>query len=258
MNGLTPDYSIVVPAYNEERFLPRTLEALHSAMAAVALSGEIVVVDNNSTDRTADIARRRGATVVLEAVNQISRARNTGARIARGRYLIFVDADSTLSPDLLQSALNRLDGGAWAGGGAIVAPDRPLEPLYRLALAAWNRFSVRFKIAAGCFIFCSRAGFEAAGGFSRKVFVGEEVWFSIALGRWARTQRLTFSIIDGFAVVTSTRKLSWYSGVQTLGLLASMVFFPLTSRHRALCRYWYQRPRPPGGGRCDPHGSRRS
>lgn len=251
MNGFRPAYSIIVPSFNEEFFLPRTLDALQSAMAAVSLPGEIVVVDNNSTDHTGDVARRRGATVVFEATNQISRARNTGAGIARGRYLIFVDADTILSPDLLRLALNRLESGACAGGGAVVAPDRPLEPLYRLALGAWNRFSVRFKIAAGCFIFCSRAGFEAIDGFSQKVFVGEEVWFSIAFGRWARTQRLTFSIIDSIPVITSTRKLSWFSGFQTLGLLVSMVFFPLTSRYRSLCRYWYLRPRPPGGGRGD-------
>ncbi|MGD2011696.1 MAG: glycosyltransferase [Desulfobacterales bacterium] len=91
MNGTLPEYSIVVPAFNEELYLPQTLGSLRSAMATVAMPGEIIVVDNNSTDRTSDVARRWGATVAFEAINQISRARNTGARRARGRYLIFVD-----------------------------------------------------------------------------------------------------------------------------------------------------------------------
>lgn len=242
MTTFLPEYSIVVPAYNEELYLPRTLDALRSAMATVAMPGEIIVVDNNSTDRTSEVARRRGATVAFEAINQISRARNTGARRARGTYLIFVDADTRIPPELLQLSLERLEGGACAGGGATVAPDRALEPVYRLAIDAWNRFSITFKIAAGCFIFCLRQGFEAVGGFSQKVYVGEEVWFSRDINRWARCRNLSFSIIDRVPAVTSTRKLSWFSNFQTITLLVSMIFFPLISRHRSLCRYWYRRP----------------
>ncbi|MEN8691885.1 MAG: glycosyltransferase [Desulfobacterales bacterium] len=251
MSGTLPEYSIVVPAFNEELYLPQTLDNLRSAMATAAMPGEIIVVDNNSTDRTSDVARRWGATVAFEAINQISRARNTGARCARGRYLIFVDADTRVSPELLQLALDRLEGKDCAGGGAAVAPDRPLKPFYRLAIDAWNRFSIKFKIAAGCFIFCLREGFEAVGGFSQKVYVGEEVWFSKNIGRWARSRNLSFSIIDRVPAVTSTRKLSWFSSYHTLALLVSMIFFPLIMRHRSLCRFWYRRPSNPVGKRAE-------
>jgi glycosyltransferase involved in cell wall biosynthesis len=249
VSGTLPEYSIVVPAFNEELYLPQTLDNLRSAMATAAMPGEIIVVDNNSTDRTSDVARRWGATVAFEAINQISRARNTGARCARGRYLIFVDADTRVSPELLQLALDRLEGKAFAGGGAAVAPDRLLKPFYRLAIDVWNRFSIKFKIAAGCFIFCLREGFEAVGGFSQRVYVGEEVWFSIDIGRWARSRNLSFSIIDQVPAVTSTRKLSWFSNYHTLALLVSMIFFPLIMRHRSLCRFWYRRPSIPVGRR---------
>jgi glycosyltransferase involved in cell wall biosynthesis len=242
MNGTVPEYSIVVPAFNEELYLPQTLDNLHSAMMTVPMAGEIIVVDNNSTDRTSDVARRRGATVVFEAINQISRARNTGARSARGHYLIFVDADTRVSPELLQLALDRLKDKACAGGGAAVAPDKPLMPFYRLAIDVWNRFSIKFNIAAGCFIFCLKESFEAVGGFSQKVYVGEEVWLSIDIGRWARSRNLSFSIIDRVPAVTSMRKLSWFSNYHTLVLLVSMLFFPLIMRHRSLCRFWYRRP----------------
>jgi glycosyltransferase involved in cell wall biosynthesis len=252
VNGTLPEYSIVVPAFNEELYLPQTLGSLRSAMATVAMPGEIIVVDNNSTDRTSEVARSWGATVAFEAINQISRARNTGARHARGRYLIFVDADTRVYPGLLQLALDRLEGRACAGGGATVTPDRPLGPFYRLAIDAWNRFSIKFKIAAGCFIFCLREGFEAVGGFSQKVYVGEEVWFSKNIGRWARSRNLSFSIIDRVPAVTSTRKLSWFSSYHTLALLVSMIFFPLIMRHRSLCRFWYRRPVNPVGNRVEP------
>ena len=252
MNVTVPEYSIVVPAFNEELYLPQTLDTLHSAVATVTAPGEIIVVDNNSTDRTSEVARRWGATVAFEAINQISRARNTGARRARGRYLIFVDADTRISPELLHLALDRLEGRACAGGGATVAPDRLLKPFYRLAIDVWNRFSIKFKIAAGCFIFCLREGFEAVGGFSQKVYVGEEVWFSIDIGRWARSRNLSFSIIDQFPAVTSTRKLSWFSNYQTLALLVPMIFFPLIMRHGSLCRFWYRRPSNLVGKRVEP------
>lgn len=91
------DYSIIIPAYNEEALLANTLEVLHKTMAEIPLSGEIIVTDNNSTDRTPEIAKAVGAKVVFEPINQISRARNTGAKHAEGRYLVFIDAD-TLAP----------------------------------------------------------------------------------------------------------------------------------------------------------------
>ena len=105
------DYSVIIPAYNEEALLENTLEVLQKAMAEIPLSGEIIVTDNNSTDRTAEIAKSAGAKVVFEPINQISRARNTGAKHAEGRYLIFIDADTQTPTKLLQTALSNLESG---------------------------------------------------------------------------------------------------------------------------------------------------
>ena len=88
---------MVVPAFNEERLLGASLAQMKSAAGAFAGRGwdfELIVCDNNSTDRTAEIARAAGATVVFEPVNQIARARNRGAAAATGDWLVFVDADS--------------------------------------------------------------------------------------------------------------------------------------------------------------------
>src|SRR2546428_7859476 len=92
-------------------------------MEAVPARGELVVCDNNSTDRTAQIARAAGARVVSEPLNQISRARNTGAREAQGRFLIFVDADTHLAPEPLHEALARLGFGTVCGGVATLVMD---------------------------------------------------------------------------------------------------------------------------------------
>ena len=81
-------FSIIVPAFNEERLLAASLTAIRTAAAVFTERGsewELIVCDNNSTDRTGEIARAAGATVVFEPVNQIARARNAGAAGARGR-----------------------------------------------------------------------------------------------------------------------------------------------------------------------------
>src|SRR5262249_59692752 len=103
--------SIIIPAFNEEKLLPSCLEHVFTAVRANASpdwTSEVIVVDNNSTDRTAAIAHAAGATVVFEPVNQISRARNAGARVAQGDWFLFVDADSALHPATLAELLRHI------------------------------------------------------------------------------------------------------------------------------------------------------
>ena len=95
--------SVVVPAFNEEKLIQDTLRHINRACEAFHTIGwqtELIVCDNNSSDATAAIARNEGAQVVFEPINQIGRARNTGAAAATGDWLIFVDADSHPSPEL--------------------------------------------------------------------------------------------------------------------------------------------------------------
>jgi len=104
--------SIVIPAFNEERLLGESLAQIKVAANVFIKTGwqtELIVCDNNSTDRTAEIARTAGALVVFEPINQIARARNTGASAATGGWLIFVDADSHPSAELFADALMRCD-----------------------------------------------------------------------------------------------------------------------------------------------------
>ena len=237
------DYSIIVPAYNEEAMLANTLAHLQEAMAAVALNGEIIVTDNNSTDRTAAIAKSAGATVVFESVNQISRARNAGAAIAKGRYLVFVDADTIVPPALLQKALHNLESGHCCGGGAtITAEETGIPMLVKGVLAYWNFFSRTFGLAAGCFVYARHDDFKACGGFSEKVYATEEVWFSIALKRLARTHKRKFIIINKPKVITSGRKLVWYSYSYQSILLLMIFVLPFLTRFKWVCGYWYKRP----------------
>jgi glycosyltransferase involved in cell wall biosynthesis len=93
--------SIVIPAFNEEKFLGQSLERIQQALHENRRRGvawESVVCDNNSTDRTAEIAAQSGARVVNEPTNQMSRARNAGPE---GR-LRFLHAGGPVSFQLLR------------------------------------------------------------------------------------------------------------------------------------------------------------
>ena len=241
--NMTILYSIIIPAYNEEKWLIRTLPALREAMNTLDASGEVIVVDNNSTDKTAQIARQHNARVVFEPVNQISRARNTGARKAKGRYFIFLDADTFVPTALLQTALDNLSSGMCCGGGCLVGFDKSIRPFARKVLNLWNWISIKFGFAAGCFIYCLREGFEAVGGFSEKVYASEEIWFSRRLQSWGKKRDMAFLISSFAQVVTSGRKLEWFSSLQLVLTTLMLTIFPFFLRFRLPCSLWYYRPK---------------
>src|SRR5688572_21460895 len=89
--------SFIIPAYNEELLLGRTLRALDDAARGLGEPFEIIVVDDASTDRTADVAREHGARVVSVNRRQIAATRNAGAREASGELLFFIDADTVVT-----------------------------------------------------------------------------------------------------------------------------------------------------------------
>ena len=236
------DYSIIVPAYNESMWLTKTLLVLKKAMAASSLTGEIIVCNNNSTDNTAELAQEQDATVVFEPVNQISRARNTGARTANGKYLIFVDADTLISPELLVAALERLQSGRCCGGGTVVRFDQQITYLQEKGLAAWTWLSKTLGLAAGCFIFCHRQDFEKIGGFSEAVYASEEIWFSKQLKRMGKKRGAPFCIITDYPAISSGRKMQWFSLWQQFWLIVLLTVFPFAVRYKSLCNFWYKRP----------------
>src|SRR5512145_1706554 len=104
--------SFVVPAHNEELLLGRTLAAIHDAARRAERPYEIVVADDASTDRTATVAVEHGARVVPIVRRQIAAARNAGAAAAVGDILIFVDADTIVSPEVVAATLAALSDGA--------------------------------------------------------------------------------------------------------------------------------------------------
>ena len=233
-------YTLIIPAWNEAAYLRATLNDAQAAMQACSYQGKLVVVDNNSTDDTADIARQAGATVVFEAINQIARARNAGAEIADTEALVFLDADTTLTAELLQTGLDAIASNQIVGGGVIVELDQPPSRAARFFLNLWNGLAKRFDLAAGSFIYCRRDAFEAVGGFSLKVYAGEEIILTRRLKRWGRKHGYKFKIITDQSIRTSARKLQWYSNTQLM-LQFFMVIVPGALYSKRLCRTWYDK-----------------
>src|SRR5437667_820006 len=203
--------SFVVPAYNEERLLGRTLTAIHAAVRPLDHRYELIVVDDGSTDATGAIAEAHRARVIRVKFRQIARTRNAGARAAAGDTLIFVDADTIVSSAAIKATLEALSDGA-IGGGANVDFDG------RLAVWAWVLLPVlrgvlrAGRLAAGCYVFCTRAAFEAVGGFDETLYAAEEIAFSRALRKHGRV------VIVKEAVITSGRKLRVRSGLEVVRL----------------------------------------
>jgi dolichyl-phosphate beta-glucosyltransferase len=105
--------SVVIPAFQEEQRLPGTLSAWQSFLEAQPYPSEVVVVDDGSTDRTAEVAQAAGVRVLQQPVNQGKGAAvRAGMLDAGGRRLAYVDADLNVSPEHVPAALRLLEGGA--------------------------------------------------------------------------------------------------------------------------------------------------
>lgn len=234
--------SVVVPAFNEEKLIGASLVSIRKAMevfASRSWSSELIVCDNNSTDRTAELARGAGAVVVFEPINQIARSRNKGAEAATGDWLIFVDADSHPSAELFADVAAAIESGKYVYGGATVKLDGHY-PIASMVTGLWNGVSRMKKWAAGSFIFCEATAFREIGGFDKNLFVSEELDLSNRLWVVARARRKRGVILRRHPLVTSGRKMHLYKPRDHLWFLVKAIFTGgRTLRDRDACYVWY-------------------
>jgi glycosyltransferase involved in cell wall biosynthesis len=225
--------SFIVPAHNEELCLPRTLDVINEIARIAGQPYELIVVDDASTDATAEIARQRQATVVKVNHRHIAATRNSGAKAARGERLFFVDADTLITPGAINSALQWMDKGA-IGGGALTKFEGSV-PLYANLLMSWLGFFIKLAgISGGAFMFCTRDAFNKVGGFNEKLYGAEDAAISSAFKREGR-----FVIINE-RLFTSGRRLRAMSGLATLATLVRVAFLPSElTRRSSVEKIWY-------------------
>jgi glycosyltransferase involved in cell wall biosynthesis len=234
--------SIVVPAFNEEKLIAASLSSINSAAESfkkLEWEVELIVCDNNSTDRTAELARQAGAIVVFEPVNQIGRARNRGASVATGDWLLFIDADSHPSTELFRDVAATIQPGGVLAGGSTVNIEGPY-PVARLITGAWNILSRIRKWAPGSFIFCERAAFQKVGGFNEELFASEELDLFRKFHKLAKEQGRRIVILHRHPLITSARKMHLYSKREHLRFITRTVLgFGRALRSREECFTWY-------------------
>ena len=235
--------SVVVPAFNEEAYLPATLDSLRTAAEALGLRPgvevETIVVDNNSRDRTAAVARQRGAVVVHEPVQSIARARNAGARRADGDVLVFVDADVVVPPEFLSVIHAAMSDPACIGGGVETAW-QARRLLVRLHLNAWGLLVRVSGMVVGAAQFARRDGFEQVGGYDERTWIGEDVDFIWRLGRLGRRTGRRIRRIRKPPVRPSTRRFDKWPLWRIL-IWTNPLFLALFRRRKAVWSGWYSR-----------------
>ena len=243
LEGVDPSlvkFSVVVPAFNEEAYLGATLDSLQTAAEALCsrISAEVetIVVDNNSRDRTASVARQHGATVIHEPVQLIARARNAGARRASGDVLVFVDADVIVPPEFLIRIHAAMSDPACIGGG-VETTWRARRLSVRLYLGAWWLLVRLTGMVLGAAQFARRDAFEAVGGYDERTWIGEDVDFVWRLGR--KTGRRIRRIRKP-PVRPSTRRFDKWPLWKIL-IWTNPLFIAVFRRWKAVWSGWYSR-----------------
>jgi glycosyltransferase involved in cell wall biosynthesis len=235
--------SIVIPAFNEELLIGETLASIQRSGTAFTRRGwqiESIVCDNNSTDHTSEIAKSAGASVVFEPVNQIGRARNTGAAAASGDWLIFVDADSNPTEGLFEDVGKAIESGRVVAGGSTVKFDTSEYFAANVMTLVWNTLSRVAKLLAGSFIFVEAGAFREVGGFSSELFAAEEIELSNRLRTYTRKQGKKMVVLHEHPLLTSSRKMRLYKSSEHLRFVIRAALFPRkTLRNRDKCPNWY-------------------
>ena len=182
--------SVIIPAFNEELALPETLEQIGKALSILVLPSEIIVVDNDSQDKTKQIAESFGAKVFLEKEHNIGKVRNTGAKNSTGDVLIFIDADTLVPETLFQKIAAVMEDKKCFGGAVAVEYINFRRKWMKFYLAGWKFWGKFFNMAQGAAQFCRKSVFEKLEGYDQTIFMGEDIEFYWRLSNFTKRKKL--------------------------------------------------------------------
>ena len=241
-------FSVIIPAYNEEKFLPRLLKSIETARANYAENAvEVIVADNASTDNTAEIARAHGCRVAAIEKRCIAAARNGGAAAARGEIFCFIDADSALHPDTFREIDAAMKNEKFVAGATGVELERKspgiLMVYYMILPFLWLT-----GMDTGV-VFCRREDFAAVGGYNENLLLTEDVDFLRNLIRHGKRKKQKLTRIGAVKALGSTRKFDdygdWHYFLMLPQIFKNMfrVGFRLFSHQDKMpeiTKYWYK------------------
>ena len=239
----TPRISLVIPAYNEARLLPRLLDSVAIARSRFAGRGgtvEVIVADNGSTDATVRIAEKRGCWVVTVPTRTIAAVRNGGAQAAKGEILAFVDADSRIHPETFNAIDEAMRSDRIVGGSTGCTLER-WSPGLITTFAVMLPMLWLTGIDTGV-VFSRREDFERLGGYDESYPAGEDVIWLWKLKRDGATRRQRLVRLRHTKVVASTRKFDEHGDWHYFRFVMAAPRFFMEGRKLPAFwdRYWYR------------------
>lgn len=160
--------SVVISAYNEERTLPRLLASIKSQTYPRL---EIIVVDDSSQDNTAKVCKKIGVKVYTRTHSERSIQRNFGAKVAKGKYILFLDADMELSADVIGSCVYLAKSHDWS---ALVIPEKSFGDNYWAKAKAMERNCYIGDSEIEAVRFIKHSAFDQTGGYDYQMISGED------------------------------------------------------------------------------------
>lgn len=201
--------SVVIPAFNEEKFLPDTLESIQKARDAFHqkfnLPSEVIVVNNGSTDETPAVATALGARVVDHEKRNIASVRNAGIQAAIFDLIVTVDADGFVPANAFTEIFRVMSTGIYVGGGVRTAMQSERTVLKGLLFIVDRLILHGFGISAGMFFFWKSAA-SRIRGFPEEFLVAEDCVFALLLRREGRKSGLRFCNLNSVRLITRDRK----------------------------------------------------
>lgn len=227
--------SFIIPAYNEEKYIGKCLESIIKEASSSQIESEIIIVNNASTDRTKEVAMsftnsQIKVRIVDEPQKGVNSARQTGFRVASGNLIAYIDADSQLTPNWIETALNKINKPTIvAVSGPAIFHDLPIATnliiwvFYYLAYITYlvNRFILKSgSLALGANILIKKQALQKIGGPDTTFqFYGDDTDLAKRLSKVGGVI-FTFKL----PIYTSGRRLK-KEGLITMGLKYQINYF---------------------------------
>jgi len=236
--------SFIIPAKNEEKRIKRAIISIKKACTKIKLIPkryEIIVVDNLSTDKTLQIAKNEKVKVIKQNKEpSIAKTRNKGAQEAQGEIIIFVDADSKITPKLLKRTLNIFNNkDIKIKAISTITKFNKYNSFKSYGVYFYNFFSLLFKLGVGQFMAFRKKDFlniknkNAPNGFNEKIYAFEDIEILEQLKKKE-------IIILKEGIISSDRK---FLKKDTINFLFKLIAFKLGYRNFAKNKnklgFWY-------------------